>query len=187
LGNGLMSAPVSPTITSAVASSVHWRVGALASHESAGKRRPRAMARSRCGAALSNRLGTAARTKKSYYSAPYARIARRRGANKAAVAVANSMLFTVRQLLQQRPAIRRSRRSSLRASSRSCRRGEPARTAGRGARFRRHPLQERCITSQQPDNYNPSLGPPPPCVRPKLVSGESGSTRPTGASEPALS
>jgi transposase len=41
----------------------------------------------------------AARTKNSYYGAQYARIARRRGPNKAAVAVANSMLFTVWHLL----------------------------------------------------------------------------------------
>ena len=40
-----------------------------------------------------------ARTKNSYYSAQYARIARRRGANKAAAAVANSMLFTIWHLL----------------------------------------------------------------------------------------
>ena len=40
-----------------------------------------------------------ARTKGSYYSAQYARIARRRGANKAAVAVANSMLFSIWHLL----------------------------------------------------------------------------------------
>jgi hypothetical protein len=49
--------------------------------------------------ALIESARSAARTKNSYYSAQYARIARRRGANKAAVAVANSMLFTIWHLL----------------------------------------------------------------------------------------
>lgn len=37
----------------------------------------------------------AARTKGSYFTAQYSRIARRRGSNKAAVAVANSMLAVI--------------------------------------------------------------------------------------------
>jgi hypothetical protein len=49
--------------------------------------------------ALIEAARSAARTKNSYYSAQYARIARRRGANKAAVAVATSMLFTIWHLL----------------------------------------------------------------------------------------
>lgn len=40
------------------------------------------------------------RTKGTYYSAQYSRIARRRGPNKAAVAVANSMLSTIWHLLR---------------------------------------------------------------------------------------
>jgi transposase len=78
-----------------------WAGVAPASHESAGKRRP---AGTRHGSqwlrrALIEAARAAARTKGSYYSAQYARIARRRGPNKAAVAVANSMLFTVWHLL----------------------------------------------------------------------------------------
>ena len=46
----------------------------------------------------------AARTKGSYYSALYTRIARRRGPNKAAVAVAHSMLETAWHLLSTAPS-----------------------------------------------------------------------------------
>jgi transposase len=78
-----------------------WAGVAPASYESAGKRRP---AGTRHGSewlrrALIEAARAAARTKDSYYSAQYARIARRRGPNKAAVAVANSMLFTIWHLL----------------------------------------------------------------------------------------
>jgi transposase len=78
-----------------------WAGVAPASHESAGKRRP---AGTRHGSqwlrrALIEAARAAARTKGSYYSSQYARIARRRGPNKAAVAVANSMLFTIWHLL----------------------------------------------------------------------------------------
>jgi len=78
-----------------------WAGVAPASYESAGKRRP---AGTRHGSqwlrrALIESARAAARTKNSYYSAQYARIARRRGANKAAVAVANSMLSTIWHLL----------------------------------------------------------------------------------------
>ncbi len=78
-----------------------WAGVAPASYESAGKRRP---AGTRHGSqwlrrALIESARSAARTKNTYYSAQYARIARRRGANKAAVAVANSILFTIWHLL----------------------------------------------------------------------------------------
>ena len=78
-----------------------WAGVAPASYESAGKRRP---AGTRHGAewlrrALIEAARAASRTKGSYYSAQYSRIARRRGSNKAAVAVANSMLFTIWHLL----------------------------------------------------------------------------------------
>ncbi len=78
-----------------------WAGVAPARYESAGKRRP---AGTRHGApwlrrALIDAARAGARTKGSYYSAQYARIARRRGPNKAAVAVANSMMFTVWHLL----------------------------------------------------------------------------------------
>ena len=64
-----------------------WAGVAPASYESAGKRRP---AGTRHGSqwlrrALIESARAAARTKNSHYSAQYARIARRRGANKAAV------------------------------------------------------------------------------------------------------
>jgi transposase len=78
-----------------------WAGVAPASYESAGKRRP---AGSRHGSqwlrrALIEAARAAARTKGTYYSALYGRIARRRGPNKAAVAVANSMLATIWHLL----------------------------------------------------------------------------------------
>jgi transposase len=78
-----------------------WAGVAPASYESAGKRRP---AGTRHGAqwlrrTLIEAARAAARTKGTYYSAQYVRIARRRGPNKATVAVANSMLFTIWHLL----------------------------------------------------------------------------------------
>ena len=78
-----------------------WAGVAPASYESAGKRRP---AGTRHGAPwLRRTLVEAARaashTKSSYYSAQYSRIARRRGPNKAAVAVAHSLLEVVWHLL----------------------------------------------------------------------------------------
>src|SRR5487761_1245861 len=78
-----------------------WAGVAPASYESAGKRRP---AGSRHGSqwlrhALIEAARAAGHTKNSYYAAQYARIARRRGPNKAVVAVANSMLSTIWHLL----------------------------------------------------------------------------------------
>ncbi len=78
-----------------------WAGVAPASYESAGKRRP---AGTRHGSpwlrrTLVEAARAAARTKGSYFSAQYSRIARRRGPNKAAVAVANSMLSVVWHLL----------------------------------------------------------------------------------------
>ncbi len=78
-----------------------WAGVAPASYESAGKRRP---AGTRHGSpwlrrALIEAARAGARTKGSYYSAQYVRIARRRGPNRACVAVANSMLFTIWHLL----------------------------------------------------------------------------------------
>lgn len=78
-----------------------WAGVAPASHESAGKKSP---AGTRKGApwlrrALIESAKAAARTKGSYFSAHYARIARRRGANKATVAVANSILAVAWHLL----------------------------------------------------------------------------------------
>jgi transposase len=78
-----------------------WAGVAPASHESAGKKRP---AGTRKGSpwlrrALVEAARAAARTKGTYFSAQYARIARRRGPNTAAVAVANSMLAVCWHLL----------------------------------------------------------------------------------------
>jgi transposase len=78
-----------------------WAGVAPASYESAGKKRP---AGTRKGApwlkrTLIEAARAAPRTKGTYYSAQYSRIARRRGPNKAAVAVAHSMLETAWHLL----------------------------------------------------------------------------------------
>jgi transposase len=78
-----------------------WAGVAPASYESAGKSRP---AGTRHGApwlrrTLIQAARAASRTKGSYFSAQYARIARRRGPNKAAVAVAHSILIVAWHLL----------------------------------------------------------------------------------------
>lgn len=78
-----------------------WAGLAPASHESAGKRRP-AGTRHGCRwlrRTLIEAARAGARSKNSYFSAQYARIARWRGPNKAAVAVAHSMLDVVWHLL----------------------------------------------------------------------------------------
>jgi hypothetical protein len=78
-----------------------WAGVAPASYESAGKKRP---AGTRHGSSWLRRVlvevaRAAARTKGSYFSAQYSRIARRRGPNKAAVAVANSILAVIWHVL----------------------------------------------------------------------------------------
>ena len=78
-----------------------WAGVAPASHESAGKRRP---AGTRHGStwlqrALIEAARAAAKTKGSYFSAQYPRIAKRRGPNKAIVAVAHSILVVAWHLL----------------------------------------------------------------------------------------
>jgi transposase len=78
-----------------------WAGVAPASNESAGKHRP---AGTRHGStwiqrALIEAARGAARSKGSYFSAQYSRLARRRGPNKAAVAVAHSILETAWHLL----------------------------------------------------------------------------------------
>ncbi|MGH2718190.1 MAG: transposase [Actinomycetota bacterium] len=74
-----------------------WAGVAPASYESAGKKRP---AGTRQGSRHLRRTLTecaraAARMKSTYFYAQYCRIARNRGSNKAAVAVAHSMLFAI--------------------------------------------------------------------------------------------
>jgi hypothetical protein len=78
-----------------------WAGVAPGSHESAGKRRP---VGTRHGGdwlrrAMIEASRSASRSKASYFRALYSRVARRRGPNKAAVAVAHSMLFTIWHLL----------------------------------------------------------------------------------------
>lgn len=78
-----------------------WAGVAPASHESAGKRRP---AGTRHGSrhlreALIEAARAAARTKGTFLSARYGRIVRRRGPNRAAVAVAHSILVAAHHML----------------------------------------------------------------------------------------
>lgn len=78
-----------------------WAGVAPASHESAGKRRS---AGTRHGSrhlreALIEAARAAARTKDTFLSARYHRVARRRGPNKAAVAIAHTMLVSVWHML----------------------------------------------------------------------------------------
>ncbi len=81
-------------------------------------------------------------TKNSYYAAQYARIARRRGPNKAAVAVASSILPTIWHLLSN-GTLFEGPGGLLRAPPWPRRRGEAARTTGRSARARRESLTEK--------------------------------------------
>ncbi len=78
-----------------------WAGVAPASHESAGRRRP---AGTRQGStslqvALAEAAKAASRTKGTYYCAQYSRLAKRRGPNKATVAVAHSILDAAWHLL----------------------------------------------------------------------------------------
>lgn len=78
-----------------------WAGVAPASHESAGKRRP---AGTRHGSrhlreALIEAAHAAARAKGTFLSARYSRIVRRRGPNKAAVAIAHSILVAAHHML----------------------------------------------------------------------------------------
>lgn len=78
-----------------------WAGVAPASHESAGKRRP---AGTRHGSrhlreALIEAARAAARSKGTFLSARYSRVARRRGPNKAAVAIAHSILVAAHHML----------------------------------------------------------------------------------------
>lgn len=84
-----------------------WAGVAPANHESAGKRHPagarkgqRALRRT-----LSEAAKSLARSNNSFLAARYRRIARRRGPNKAAVAVAHSMLIILWQLMAD-PTVR---------------------------------------------------------------------------------
>lgn len=78
-----------------------WAGVAPASHESAGKRRPAGTRRGsrHLRGALVEAARAAARTKGTFLSARYHRIARRRGPNRAAVAVAHSILIAVHHML----------------------------------------------------------------------------------------
>jgi transposase len=78
-----------------------WAALAPANHESAGKHRP---AGTRNGSrwlrrALIEAAKSASRTKDSYFAAQYRRIARRRGPNKATIAVAHSILTVLWHLM----------------------------------------------------------------------------------------
>ena len=72
-------------------------------HESAGKRKSGATGRGNpwLRAALVEAARAAARTKKSYFSAQYHRLAARRGGKRAALAVAHSLLITIYHLLNR--------------------------------------------------------------------------------------
>ena len=74
-----------------------WAGVAPASHQSAGKRHPAGTRRLR--QALIEAARAAAASKGTFLSARYWRIARRRGPNKAAVAVAHSILVAVHHML----------------------------------------------------------------------------------------
>jgi transposase len=78
-----------------------WAGVAPASHESAGKRRPAGTRRGsrHLRQALIEAARAAAASKGTFLSARYWRIARRRGPNKAAVAVAHSILVAVHHML----------------------------------------------------------------------------------------
>jgi transposase len=78
-----------------------WSRICPANHESAGKHRPvsKKPGKTWLGRALIEAARAAAHTKSSYLGAQYRRIARHRGPNKAAVAVAHSMVVTAWHIL----------------------------------------------------------------------------------------
>jgi transposase len=78
-----------------------WSRICPANNESAGKRRPASKkpGKTWLGRALIEAARAGAHSKGTYYAAQYARIARRRGPNKAAVAVAHSMVIAAWHIL----------------------------------------------------------------------------------------
>ncbi len=80
-----------------------WAHVCPGNHESAGKRKSGATGRGNpwLRAALVEAARAAARTKKSYFSAQYHRLAARRGGKRAALAVAHSLLITIYHLLNR--------------------------------------------------------------------------------------
>ena len=78
-----------------------WCGVAPGTHESAGKRRPAASVNGNrwLGQALIEAARAAARTKDTYFAAQYRRLVARRGPNKAAVAVAHSMVVAAWHML----------------------------------------------------------------------------------------
>ncbi len=80
-----------------------WAHVCPGNHESAGKRKSGATGRGNpwLRAALVEAARAAARTKKSYFSAQYHRLAARRGGKRAALAVAHSLLITIYHLLSR--------------------------------------------------------------------------------------
>ena len=78
-----------------------WCGVAPGTHESAGKRRPAASVNGNrwLGQALIEAARAAARTKDTYFAAQYRRLVARRGPNKAAVAVAHSMVVVAWHML----------------------------------------------------------------------------------------
>ncbi len=80
-----------------------WAHVCPGNHESAGKRKSGATGRGNpwLRAALVEAARAAARTKKSYFSAQYHRLAARRGGKRAALAVAHALLITIYHLLNR--------------------------------------------------------------------------------------
>ncbi len=80
-----------------------WAHVCPGNHESAGKRKSGATGRGNpwLRAALVEAARAAARTKKSYFSAQYHRLAARRGGRRAALAVAHTILVTIYHLLSR--------------------------------------------------------------------------------------
>ena len=78
-----------------------WARMCPANHESAGKRKPvgKKPGKTWLGQALTEAARSAANSKGTYLSAKYSRIARRRGPNKAAVAIAHTMLIIAWHIL----------------------------------------------------------------------------------------
>ena len=85
-----------------------WAGVAPGNHESAGKRKSgrTTQGNSALRSTLVEAARSAARTKNTYLSAQYHRIAARRGANRAAVAVAHTMLVIIYHMLARHETYR---------------------------------------------------------------------------------
>jgi hypothetical protein len=137
-----------------------------ANNESAGKHKPVSQkpGKTWLGRALIQAAKAAAHTKGTYFGAQYRQIARRRGPNKAAVAVAHSMVVTAWYLLSTgQPAISRPRARPLHQQRRprtplsAQARRSSLHGMGRDRQRRRHPHPQPTVARRLTDTAAATL------------------------------